>query len=351
MHILAIDLGKSKSVACHFDVATQTAEYETIHTAPDTMQKLLEERSAAIVIIEACLLSGWVHDIARSLGLNIIVANTNDEAWRWRNVKRKTDRDDALKLARLYQLQELTAVHVPDKKTREHRQLIKYRKALVGRLTQVKNHIRAVLNGRGYKAPSGHKAWTGEGIATLQSYAKPLADCAVDELWRGELHLELQQLEEFEKYLASVERQLNELGKQDWRIQLLETIPGVGRRTAEIIATVLDDPKRFANARVLSAYAGMVPKQYQSGETNRLGRITRRGPRWLRAALVEVAWLLIRYNSWAAEVYQRLCQNHQGRKRQAIVALARKLLVRCWAMLRDGQPWDENKGKKIAAAS
>ncbi len=88
MHILAIDLGKYKSVACHCDVATQTAEYETIHTAPDTMQKLLQERSAAVVIIEACLLSGWVHDIARSLGLNILVANTNDEAWRWHNVKR-----------------------------------------------------------------------------------------------------------------------------------------------------------------------------------------------------------------------------------------------------------------------
>ncbi len=154
-----------------------------------------------------------------------------------------------------------------------------------------------------------------------------MADCTIDELWRGELHLELQQLEEFEKHLTVVERQLNELAKQDRRIQLLETIPGVGRRTAEIIATVLDDPNRFANAGVVSAYAGLIPKQYQSGQTNRLGRINRRGPRWLRAALVEVAWLLLRYNPWAAEVYKRLCKNHQGRKRQAIVALARKLLV------------------------
>ncbi len=251
----------------------------------------------------------------------------------------------------MYQLKELTAVHIPDKQTREHRQLAKYRKVLVGRIVQVKNHLRAVLNIRGYKAPGGHKAWTGEGIATLQSYAKPLGECTVDELWRGELHLELQQLEAFEQHLAVVEGQLNELAKQDRRIQLLETIPGVGRRTAEIIATVLDDPKRFANARAVSAYAGLIPKQYQSGQTNRLGRINRRGPRWLRAALVEVAWLLLRYNPWAAEVYKRLCKNHQGRKRQAIVALARKLLVRCWAMLRDGQPWDENKGKSIAVAS
>jgi len=351
MHILAIDLGKYKSVACHFDVLTQTAEYEVVYTSMDSMRKLLQERTAAVVIIEACLLSGWVHDIARSLGLNIIVANTNEEAWRWRNVKRKTDRDDALKLARLYQLQELTAVHVPDKETREHHQLVKYRKVLVGRVTRVKNHLRAVLNVRGYKAPSGHKAWTGEGITTLQSYAKPLAECGVDELWRGELQLELQQYEELEEHLARVEQRLNELGKQDRRVQLLETIPGVGRRSAEVIATVLDDPKRFANARAVSAYAGLVPKQYQSGQTNRLGRITRRGPSWLRAALVEVAWAMLRYNPWAVGVYERLCREHKGRKKQAIVALARKLLVRCWAMLRDGQPWDENKGKRAAVVS
>ena len=351
MHILAIDLGKYKSVACHFDVSTQTAEYETIYTAPNTIQKLFQERTATVVLIESCLLSSWVYDIARSLDLNIIVANTNDEAWRWRNVKRKTDRDDALKLARLYQMHEIVAVHVPDKETREHRQLVKYRKVLVSRITQIENHIRAVLNVRGYKAPGGHKAWTGEGIATLQGYAKPLAECEANELWRGELHLELQQHEALDKQITILERQLNDLGKRDRRIQLLETIPGVGRRTAEIIATVLDDPKRFANARAVSAYAGLVPKQYQSGQTNRLGRITRRGPRWLRSALVEVAWLLLRYNPWAAEVYKRLCQNHQGRKKQAIVALARKLLVRCWAMLRDEKPWDEAKGAAVVASS
>jgi transposase len=57
------------------------------------------------------------------------------------------------------------------------------------------------------------------------------------------------------------------------------TIPGVGRRTAEVIVTALDKPERFANARQVSAYAGLVPDQRQSGQTNRLGAITRRGSR------------------------------------------------------------------------
>jgi hypothetical protein len=58
----------------------------------------------------------------------------------------------------------------------------------------------------------------------------------------------------------------------------------------------------------------------------------------LRKLLVECAWVMLRYNRWARVVYQRLCRG-KARKKQAIVALARKLLVRCWAMLRDKACW------------
>jgi transposase len=83
---------------------------------------------------------------------------------------------------------------------------------------------------------------------------------------------------------------------------------------------------------------GLVPKQFQSGETDRRGRLTRRGPAILRKLLVECAWVMLRYNRWGRAVYLRLSHG-QARKKQAIVALARKLLVRCWAMRRDKSPW------------
>ena len=100
----------------------------------------------------------------------------------------------------------------------------------------------------------------------------------------------------------------------------------------------LGDARRFSNGKQVSAYGGLVPRQFQSGETDRRGRITRRGPALLRKLLVECAWVMLRYNAWARAVYQRLSRG-KARKKQAIVALARKLLVRCWAMLRDGTPW------------
>jgi transposase len=109
-----------------------------------------------------------------------------------------------------------------------------------------------------------------------------------------------------------------------------------------VIVAAIDDPNRFQNVRQVSAYAGLVPDQRQSGPTNRLGRITRRGSRILRSALVEVAWVMLRYNPWAAAVYQRISGGQKSRKKIAIIAVARKLLVRCWAMLRHKQPWQDD---------
>ena len=118
-------------------------------------------------------------------------------------------------------------------------------------------------------------------------------------------------------------------------------MPGIGPRTAETIAAYVDRARRFKNARQVSAYAGLVPRQYQSGQTDRRGRITRRGPRLLRKMLVEAAWVMLRYNDWARQIIQRISKGQRTRKRQALVALARKLLVRCWALLRDETTWRE----------
>jgi transposase len=90
---------------------------------------------------------------------------------------------------------------------------------------------------------------------------------------------------------------------------------------------------------VACLYGGFVPRQYQSTDTDYRGRITKRGPKTLRKLLVECAWVMLRYNPWARAVYQRLTHGGKTRKKQAIVAIARKLLVRCWAMLRDGTTW------------
>jgi transposase len=165
-----------------------------------------------------------------------------------------------------------------------------------------------------------------------------LTECASDELWRGLLDLALTELRQVRPLADQAETKLDALAKANEDVQLVETVPGVGPRTAEAIVAYLHEPGRFDNGQQVSAYVGWVPRQYQSGEVDRRGRITRRGPAILRKLLVECAWVMLRYNRWAREVYLRLSRG-QARKKQAIVALARKLLVRCWSMLRDKAPW------------
>ena len=125
------------------------------------------------------------------------------------------------------------------------------------------------------------------------------------------------------------------LGRPIERVQLLRPIPGVGPRLSEAIVALLDEPARFRKASEVSAYIGMVPKQLDSGETQRRGHITRHGSRLVRSLLVEVAWAGLRHNPWVRETYQRISGGKKSRKKIAIVAVGGRLLVRCWAMLRD----------------
>ena len=126
-------------------------------------------------------------------------------------------------------------------------------------------------------------------------------------------------------------------------------VAAIGVRTAEVIVAHLGDATRFHHANEVDAYAGLVPRQYQSGATDRRGRITKRGPKLLRAALVECVWCCRRSNAWALAVWQRLRANGVSRKK-AIVALARKLLVRCWGMLKRGEPWQAPAGAAATAS-
>ena len=336
--ILAVDLGKFNSVLCWYEPGTRAADFRTVPTTPADLRRELTRRPVAAVVFEACSQAGWVHDLCEELGLDALVASTTGAAWQWKRVKRKTDRDDALKLARLAAVGEIEGVAVPPRAIRQWKSLIGLRKRLVSERVRGQNRIRGLLVCQGRPAPMGVKAWTALGLAGIGQFAQPLADCSADELWRGELHLLLERLRFLDKQTREVETKLDALARSDSRVSLLESVPGVGTRTAEVIAVHLPDARRFRSADEVSAYAGLVPRQYQSGETDRRGRITRRGPKLLRAALVECAWCSLRYNTWARDTWLRLQVNGLSKKK-AIVALARKLLVRCWAILRTGQPW------------
>ena len=339
MKILALDLGKYKTVGCVYESASGKHYFKASCTTPSALAQLVREVKPARVVIEVCNIAGWVCDLLRELGVQVQVANTSDDAWRWRKVKKKNDRADALKIAQLSAVNQLREVHIPHLEVRQWRALIAFRQQLVRRRGKVKNHIRDLLVSEGQLLPRGAKCWTQLGLAHLAGLAQEWAELGMHELWRGQLQIELQQLQALQREIEQVEEKLDALAKAEPRVALLRTIPGVGPRLSEAIVALLDRPERFQKAREVSAYVGMVPKELDSGETMRRGRITKHGSRLVRSLLVEVAWAGLRYNAWVRETFRRISGGKKSRKKIAIVAVGRQLLVRCWAMLRDGTRW------------
>jgi transposase len=345
MKILALDLGKNKSVALEYVTGGGERRFTTIASNARAVEKLLEQSRPDRLVIEACPAAGWVCDVARRMGIAVQVANGNDERWRWKTVKNKCDRSDALKLAQLSEMNSLPTVHVPEPPVRQWRSLIEYRHGLVDRRTAIKNSIRSIYERQGLSLGSARKAWTQASIKDLKEQA---AARSPEQLWLLQVQCELEQLEAVEKQIEQVEAKLQELGEKNQAVQRLQTAPCVGPRLSEAVAAILDDPHRFKNGRQVGCYAGLTPRRWQSGQSDRQGHISRAGPALLRELLVQIAWSGVRHKTWMLEVYEQVRRGSDKRKKIAIVAVARRLLVKLWAMLRDGSEWKEPQ--RLAAA-
>src|SRR5262249_13319130 len=155
---------------------------------------------------------------------------------------------------------QLPTVAIPPHPTREWRALIAARQGLVGRRVAVQNRVRAILVGEGLPAPRGARAWTELGLQGIGQLARPLAERGPDDLWRGLLHLALTEFHHLIDLIHQTEVKLDALAKTKPAVQRLESIPGVGPRTAEAIVAHLHDPARFDSGKQVSAYAGLVPR-------------------------------------------------------------------------------------------
>lgn len=351
MKILALDLGKFKSVACLYESATGEHSFTSVSTIPSDIHDLLATHQPQCVVIEIGSAAGWIHDLAVTMDILIQVANPNHEAWRWKNVKRKTDKDDALKLARLSAMNQLPTLALPSAEIRQWRSLIGYRNTLVARRTAIKNHIRSLLDRQGLRWPGGRSGWTDKSIVALKLLAQLTTKPPAEELWRFELQMELESMDQVQTLIHQVESQLNELAKADVRVQQLQSIPGVGPRLAEVVVAVIDDATRFKNAKQVGAYAGLTPTQFESGTMRRQGGISGRGNKLLRTLLVQVAWLAQRCNGMIRQIFENVCRGNKARRKIAVIATARRLLVICWAMLRDGTLWREASPPPMALSA
>jgi transposase len=341
MRILALDLAKNKSVYLDYVTGGGQRSFGKLATNALELEKLLLRCPPDRVVIEACPAAGWVCDLAQRMNVPIQVANANDERWKWKTVKDKSDRKDALKLAQLSEMENLPTV-------RQWRSLIEYRHSLVARRTAIKNSIRSIYERQGLGLPSRTSAWTQKALAELD---KEVAAASPEQIWLFQVGCELEQLRQVQQQIEQVEAKLKQIADGNEAVKLLQTAPCVGPRLSEAVVAILDDPHRFRNGRQVGCYAGLTPRRWQTGQSDRQGHVTKAGNRLLRSLLVEIAWMGVRQRTWMLAVYEQVRRGSDKRKKIAIVAVARRLLVRLWAMLRDGTEWVEQKAPEKETGS
>jgi len=342
--ILAIDLGKRNSVFCRFDTVSLKTKYSNVKTSSENFYEIFKDLDfkESIVLFETGSQVGWIADMLREMGIAFKAANTNDPAWKWTNNQNKSDKNDAHRLAMMYHHGFFPEVHIPSLNVRQNRSLIYYRRKIVSRMTQIKNSIRALMATVDIELPAGKSCWTDKSFTKLKKLALPFDEVDHCQLWRYQLYTELKQYDSLLECLNGTTNSLDKINSTEPKVKLLQTVPGVGPRTAEAIVSVIDDPHRFKSCRQVCNYVGFTPRRYQSGEMDRTGRISKRGNPHLRGLLVQAAWLSLRF-SWANEIFTRVCRGSSKRRNIAIIAVARHLLIRCWAMLRDNKPWQYDR--------
>jgi transposase len=222
------------------------------------------------------------------------------------------------------------SIWMPSAELCDLRALLLHRDQWVRMRARVKNALQGLALAHGVRR--GAALWTRSGQATLASL--PLAPHA------GHRRSELQALNDhLTKHIDELDQQVSEQARARPQASRLMTHPGVGPVTALATEVFLGDPSRFADAKALASYVGLIPSEYSSGDRQRLGQLTKQGNPFLRYLWCEAAIHAVRRDPALGRFYRRkLSQKGLGKAR---VAVARKLGIRLWILLRDQIDYEE----------
>jgi len=319
---VGLDVSKEKIVGMWKDRDGKNVSLETFPVNEKGMEKLAERTADSTrIAVEASTTGVYVYDYLASRERPVVMSPPS----RIRLIAesdKKTDRNDAEILVDLLRNDMLPTCYVPDKGTRELRDLVRHRRTLVEISSKLKTKIRMILTREGLTCPQTDVLGD-EAIRQLNnSPLQPIQKIAMNKFVVLGLYI-LDEEKDFN--LKIYERFLS-----DKHAQLLETMPGVGPLSAVTLMSEIGDIGRFPSHSELASYAGLVPRVYQSGNTRHDGSI-KPGSKIMRHILVQDAWQAIRRSRKLRKFYQKL-KRKKGSK-VAIVAVARKMLKIMWFML------------------
>jgi transposase len=294
----------------------------SIERFPEWAKKNIGEGD--IVVLETTTNVWATYDIVASLASRVLVANAA-EVEEIAKARVKTDKEDIKKLLKLLVGGIVPEVWVPPMHVRELRAFISYRGRLVKTSAMIRNRLQSLLHKHNLKISE-----TG-----LLDQAWWEAQKDISPLEKMQIRQELSLLQEVEKLKLAVDEELQRQSTSVmWgkpALQLMQ-LPGVGYIVAMTVLSAIGDISRFESAKKLVGYAGLGAGVHDSGKTHKDKKITKKGRRELRWAMVEAAWRAVRMSPfWKAEYEKYL--SRLRKKNQAIVVIARKLLVAIWHVL------------------
>jgi transposase len=341
---VGLDIGK------HTELCEIKQERVTLRATIDNerqLEKLLGPGTArARVVYEACREGWYLYDLITSWGHEVWMVDTT----RARQLgigqhKRKNDRIDAETLARAAEAGRVPTAHVLSHDAQLWRLELGVRRALVETRAQYVTTIRSILRSEGLSVPS----------CDTSAFLKKLEGVELPPAVRELIEPLVVALQTIGPQIDKVDAQLDKHSAAQPVVQLLSSVPGVGRIVAAAFISVIDNPGRFRTAHQVEAYLGLVPSESTSGK-RKLGAITKQGNSYLRAMLTQAAWQVQRQRgsdplkSWGKAVSKR-----RG-KRVGVIAVARRLAGILWAIWRHNRRYDPSllgqasaRGKRLEA--
>jgi transposase len=331
-HYAGLDVSQKETTICIVDEQGRRVWRGTAPTDPEALTQILRRHGSDLRVgVETGPLMPWlVHGLRRN-GLEVICLDARHAKAALAMQLNKTDRNDAEGLAQIVRTGWYRSVHVKSFEAHRLRALLGARRQLVGMTTQLSNHIRGILKVFGLVVGPAHGRSFAERVETLVSDQPEVA---------GVVQPMLQAWRELKNQITHFDNAVRQEVRRRAECRLLMSVPGIGALSVLAFVSGIEDPDRFRQSRNVGAHLGLTPRQYQSGEVDRRGRISKCCDELVRSYLFEAAGVLLTrvqrwspLKAWAVRLAQRSGFN------KARVALARKLAVILHAIWRTGEPF------------
>jgi transposase len=311
------------------DETSMPTDYGNLHTYLTNRYPECE----ITVLYEAGFQGFWLHDLLVEDGFTCIVTPAN-KVTQAKDDRVKTDKRDARRLAKNLENGDYVSCQVPDRERREDRQISRTLSQVQEEITRLKNQIRRFLDFHGLNDGLKTGAWT-------DADYRALADFNLSHSLKASLDVYLQLLESCFAAKKKLREELHALCKKEryaTAVRVKSSTPGIGWLTAIRLTLEWGDMSRFRTGKHIASFTGLTSSEYSTGETIRRGRITGQSSEQVRSWLIECAWRAVIKDPALLDKYRRVKQN-SGSAKKAIVAVARKLAVRLWALETTGNPY------------